>query len=212
MSRDVTLTDVLRAFLAEFSDGLNTAFVGRVTKYFPLTQVADIKPIVRKLRPDVQLGEESTVSIPTLPCVPIAWPGGGSTSITFDLSAGDVVLCIVTDRSIEDWQFLGTPDVIPQSDRRFDLSDVIAIPCIRPMVNPLPPTAYKPGSITMAFKNLCLGSSAAVDAMALASIVDAHLATIVTAFNLHTHGVVPVPIAPIAPLPSVGSSKVKVDG
>ncbi len=213
MSKDYNLTDVVNAFLDDFKDKLNTSFVGVVVSYNEITQEADIKPVVRKKRRNVQLGEESTVSIPTLLCVPIAWPGGDGSSIVSGLAKGDSVVCIVADRSIEDWQISGLADIFPLSDRRFDLSDVFAFPCIRPTVAPLLPTAYKKGSLVLAAAEILAGSSLATDPVALANLCMTWFGQIDVQLKLLLQiGLVPIPLTSAPPgTATVASTKLKAE-
>jgi hypothetical protein len=75
---------------------------------------------------------------PIVEDVPVVYPGGGGFFFTFDILPGSYVLLLFAERSIENWANLGGIGD-PQSTRKCDLSDAIAIPGLLPLPNILVP-------------------------------------------------------------------------
>ncbi|PIV98554.1 MAG: hypothetical protein COW42_13940 [Deltaproteobacteria bacterium CG17_big_fil_post_rev_8_21_14_2_50_63_7] len=131
----------------------------RVVLYNPATQLADVDPLL-----SVYIDGE-LVDPPTLRGVPVQWPRGGGGALTFPLVAGDVVYIIPAEVDLGPWEAseaAGAP-----TPRRFSLSDVVAIPGVSSRVQPLPATAYDPTAAVLSAAQVKLGSSAAVNPVAL---------------------------------------------
>jgi len=115
---------------------------------------------------------------PTLP-IPVIWPGG----ITWDLEEGEWGLCVFADRSIDEWAATGNQAITPADPRRFDVSDAIFIPGVKPPGDPLPSDAYASGAVVLwdrGTSDIRLGSSGAADFVALASRVNTEISRLWT--------------------------------
>jgi len=116
--------EALRVMLDGFRQSLHTAMLGEVVKYDPKTMTMDIQPstkgVIRK--PD---GTSETVKLPLLTGVPVSFPGGGGTTLTFPVKPGDPVMMTFAQRSSDAWnQSGGTQDQIDA--RSLDLADAVA--------------------------------------------------------------------------------------
>jgi hypothetical protein len=62
--------------------------------------------------------------------VPVLMPQGGGFQVKVPIAKGDVVLLVFSDRSLDIWKSKGG-EVDPVDFRQHDVSDAIAIPCLR---------------------------------------------------------------------------------
>lgn len=126
MSIKSTLVEALEAFLRAKLRDVNTSMPGRVEKYYPDTQTADIKPMLKT---------HANVEYPIIPDVPIMFPGGGGYKLTWPLVEGDSVSLLFAQASIDAWannaELLDRPNA-----NTFDLSDAVAFPGLLPMRAP----------------------------------------------------------------------------
>jgi hypothetical protein len=76
------------------------------------------------------MSKGSGESLPVITDVPVVFPGAGDYSVTFPIAKGDTVLLIFAEGSLDQWLTKGG-EVDPQDDRRFSLTDAIAIPSLR---------------------------------------------------------------------------------
>jgi hypothetical protein len=124
--RKLTLAGVLRQAQAQALAGLHTALPGQIEEYDYTTQRAKVKPLIQR-----QDADGTLESFPVIVDVPVVWPRSGGASLTFPVAAGDTVLLIFSERSLDWWLSMGG-DSAPGDPRRFDLSDAIAIPGLYP--------------------------------------------------------------------------------
>lgn len=118
---------------------LHTGLPAKVVSYDPSKQSAEVSPLLKRAYEDPEDPEATTVrTIPVISNVPVVFPAGGGWSLTYDLAPGDIVYLAFSERSLDRW--LEAPSgvaVDPVSARRFDLSDAVALPGLRPRSAPL---------------------------------------------------------------------------
>jgi hypothetical protein len=127
-TRSPTMAEVLKAAVAQGLADTHVALPGVVTKYNATTQRADVKPTVQLpyINDD---GSEGTDVLPVIPEVPVLWPRAGGFFLHLPMVAGDTVLLLICERSIDEWNLTsGKVDTDPKDFRKHDLSDAIAIP------------------------------------------------------------------------------------
>lgn len=115
---------------------VNVAVPAFITAYDETLQQATVQPIVRWRYKDVDGDTETELPAP-IAAVPVLFPQANGLAITFPVVAGDWVLLVVCDRSIDEWESTGAQDNTPQSARRHNMADAIAIPGVRPFSDPL---------------------------------------------------------------------------
>lgn len=126
-------------------------------------------------------GEETHRARPPVPRVPVQWQGA-----TWDLEAGDWGLAVFCDRSIDEWLQTGETSVEPADSRRFDVSDAVFLPGLRPFSDPLPAAAIGEGAVVLwdrGTSDLRLGSASATAYVALDTLVRAQLEALETALQ-----------------------------
>lgn len=123
---------------------LHTALPGRVESFDAAKQTVDVTPAVQSFA----LAEDGTriaYTLPVLADIPLVFPGAGGYRETFPVTAGDTVLLVFTEASLDVWQAQGGI-VDPQDRRRHHISDVVAIPGLHP--NPKPWTGVATDAAT----------------------------------------------------------------
>lgn len=226
--RDPTIVEGVQAVVQGERAEQRTAIPASVQSYDAATQRATVQAGVQ-----LQLQDGSTISEPVFANVPVAWPSAGGYSIHAPLSAGDEVLVVFAERSIDEWLAKGGYDRVALDTRRFSAQDAIVIPGLRSAPQALPTNARPAdaicvaaadgavrmeiragGVVTIFATEVRLGDDSAV-ALALADLVNTRLSSIKTAYDTHTHvappggGATAVPVPLIGALASVAATKAK---
>ena len=179
-----TLPDLLRRAFARAGSGEYRDIPGKVIAYNAATQTADVQPLV--LVPD----DGELRPITPVQGIQVRWPAGSTWSIVGELLPGDFGWIVPAGADIAAWRQLGTEHSPTATTRKGDFSDARFEPGSQPVSTPLASDAYAAGSLVIKAANLLLGTSAATDFVALASLVEAQLSAIetnLTALGSHTH-------------------------
>ena len=207
----------LLAEAADFTRGMiNVALPATVLAYDPARQTVTVKPSVSARVQEPNTGALVPVPIPAISNVPVAFPSAAGFSITWPLTIGDPVTLVFCDRSTDEWKSTGLPENVPLDVRRHDFTDAVAIPGGRPFPQALTADSYTPTGLVIKGLDIRLGSSAAVDFVALASLVLAELTAIKATFDAHVHtdsspALTTPPTVPMAAPGSVAATKVKAE-
>jgi hypothetical protein len=165
--------EILQSVTAAALKGVHTALPATVKSYDVATQVASVELVIQL--------EGQTV--PPLSDVPVVWPGGAAGFLHVPLAAGDPVLVVFSEEDFSKYWDTGSISA-PASLARHGLH-AIAIPGLRRAAAPLAVTA---GHVTLgAASELRLGADAASAFVALATLVDARIAALVSYINTHVH-------------------------
>lgn len=117
---------------------MHCALPAVVESYDKATQTVTVKPALRE-----RLFGGAYVELPLLSDVPVFFPGGAASGITFPVQKGDECLVVFSDSCIDAWyQYGGTQN--PVSLRRHDLSDGFAFIGFRSRKNALPSVSDTP--------------------------------------------------------------------
>lgn len=122
-----TAPDIFRDSVYSILANVHTSLPGIIVSYDPSTNKAQVQPALNK---NFTSGE---MPMPILQNVPIVFPK----NITFPINAGDYVLLIFSERSLDLWKSVGG-QVTPTDPRKFDLSDAMAIPGLMPFTESYP--------------------------------------------------------------------------
>lgn len=106
---------------------LNVSRPGRIDKYDPKTQKADVKPLVMDLTA-TRDGTELLEELPVIPSVPVMFLRGGGFFVSVPIAKGDLVTLLFSDRSLDN--YLSGRGVVTDPDdfRTHALADAVAIP------------------------------------------------------------------------------------
>lgn len=134
---EVSLTEVLEETMVKALQSMAGPVIGKVDSYDSASARVSITPLV----PLLVDGE--VVASPKLPSVPVAWPRSSTHAYTFPLGAGSYMELIPLGHDHSRWLVAGTEGQPPSDDRRFSLSDLVALPLApSPQSAPLDPTSY----------------------------------------------------------------------
>lgn len=126
---DIDLMDIIRTqFRIDMSD-VHTALPCKVVNVYQdnKQQKVDVVPSINNLMKD-GTGEPSMQILG----IPIIFPGSQSTLISFPINAGDTVLCIFAQRSMDNFK-IGSGEPTTANDmRKFSDQDAVAIPGLFP--------------------------------------------------------------------------------
>lgn len=103
---------------------LNCVKIGEIQSFDTMTQTASVKILSKKVN-EYNLNERELVDYTLLEQVPVVFPKGGSSYISYPVSVGDNCLLLFCDFELDGWWISGEarPSNFP---RRHDLSDAIA--------------------------------------------------------------------------------------
>lgn len=122
------MPQVLESVMTDRLADVHTAMPGSVESFDPVRQTANVKLLLKR-RVTRENGEVEDVSTGVAVNVPVVFPGAGGFRLVFPLNAGDGVLVVFAESSIDQWQSLGGEQ--PGGVRRFHLADAIALPGLR---------------------------------------------------------------------------------
>ncbi len=134
MSNTPALPRVLDAAVSNRIRALHVAMPAKVLSYDSSTQKISAQPLIQRGYRD-ESGERQTEDLPVINNVPVCFPGAGAISITWPIAAGDTVLLVFSDFSLDRWLERGGV-VDPGDDRAHTLTDAIAIPGLRDFAHP----------------------------------------------------------------------------
>jgi hypothetical protein len=170
-----TLTSRIRAEIDDDRQTLHTAMPARVESYDATYGRASVQPLLKRIDID-ENGDRVVTSYPVINEVPVVFPGSGGWRIRFPITAGDVVLLLFAEGSLDRWLQRGG-EVDPGDSRRHDINDAFAIPGLMPFAgagNGSPMIEFTASEIKAG------GSAALAKADALSKFMDALTAAIST--------------------------------
>lgn len=129
MSHTPTLVDVIQSLAESRLADLHVAMPATVLSYDASNQSITAQPSVKRGYRDDD-GVRQVEALPPITNVPVVFPGSGGFRVTFPVQAGDTVLLVFSEQSLDKWLVTGTHSD-PGDDRRFAMSDAIAIPGLR---------------------------------------------------------------------------------
>lgn len=127
-----TLQTLLKSAFDHEIANIHTALPGHIVKYDPSLQKAEVMPNIQKKYYNGEVKD-----MPIISNVPIVFPRSSKSFIKFPLDIDDGVLLIFSERALERWLSVGGV-VEPGVNRKFDISDCIAIPGLYSFADPIP--------------------------------------------------------------------------
>lgn len=121
-----TLPEVLKVSVQRALSEMHTCLPGKIESFDHKTQKASVLPLIKK-----KYRDGKAESMPVIQNVPVVFPRCSKGSFTFPLEAGDGVLLVFSERSMERFLAQGGEQE-PGDTRKFDLTDAIAIPGLFP--------------------------------------------------------------------------------
>lgn len=199
-ARAYTLANVVDYRVERRLADVHTAIPARVLAYDATKQKVDVQPLVMVTYTDED-DQPVTVQLPVVTEVPVMFPGAGGYRITFPIKAGDqdgdTVLLVFAEASIDVWLANGGT-VDPRDDRRFHLTDGIALVGLRDFAHAL--ASARSDAMTLGDdaglqlhidgSKVQIGTNVAadLDAVALATATRNAINDLRTFVASHTHG------------------------
>lgn len=114
-------TQAIRKNIESMINGVHTAFPGRIEKYDPEKNLANVQPVMKYKKPNGDI-----IDYPLLTGVPVWFPQtfGQKSTIVYPVKQGDECLVIIAERPIDFWM-LGKET---KTDLMFDLTEAVCIP------------------------------------------------------------------------------------
>lgn len=137
VSATPTTAEVIRVAMEALLVGKFKCRPGRVESYDAARQVVSAKPMLKR-RLAAAGGQEIVESMQVVSDVPVMFPRSRSFFVSFPLEAGDYVLLVGVDQSID--AFVASQegtDVDPDDFRWWDATDVVAFPGFWPAASAL---------------------------------------------------------------------------
>lgn len=135
-SRSPDDTELLNLAIESWLFDVHTCMPGRIDSYDPKTQMATVKPLVKRriLHGD---GSESLEVIPPITNVPVTFLRAAGFFMSFPIEKGDLVTLHFCTNSIDNYMAGEGEDTDPDEFRHHDLSDAIAVPGFYPFKLPI---------------------------------------------------------------------------
>lgn len=176
-----THADLLDRGIAKRVSAIHVALPGRVEAYDPLTQQAEVQPLIQEAFPNTDAnGARTAVRKPKITSVPICFPGTGQWRMTWPINVGDTVMLIFSSSSLDAWLAIGG-EVDPNDERHHDISDAMAYPGLFDFSHV--PTAAPMNAMVLHAVQLLLGGPNAIDPL----IRKSDLTTLISMLTSHTH-------------------------
>jgi hypothetical protein len=121
----MTLEEAIRQIVDSYMQSVHTAIPAVITSYDSKKQSAQIRPLINQT-----YFNGKSIALPIIVNVPIIFPHNKICGLKFPLKVGDTVLAIFSESCLERWLSSDSGAVDMGYNRRFDLSDAIAIPCV----------------------------------------------------------------------------------
>lgn len=177
-----TQADILRQQQQGALASLDVILPGEIVTYDAATQTASVKVAIKggyKGRDGQPVYEDR----PTLSSIPVCFPVGDGTSITWKLKAGTRVLILCGSRSLDEWKANGISGLVARDARRHQLQDAFCLPQLPCPADPIPAEGVDPEAMVIRAPMLKLGDNTASDFVALAPAVMTYLSAMTTYLN-----------------------------
>jgi len=207
---DPARVDVMKDYVRSEKASMRTVLPAKVLSYDKKNQKAKVQPVIVMSHHNED-GERETREPNPIQGVPVLFPQSKNAgfSITWPLKPGDWVKLSFASHSLDKWLASGADSVTPEDERRFDFSDAICEPGIRPFADSLPSEAVDSDAGVIRTPELHIGKSEPNDWIALAKKTKSTINSLITTlnnfitgiYNTHTHQQV-MPLIPISPGPT----------
>lgn len=204
------LLDILTLFERNLLNDISTCFPGRIEEYDPVTQTADIQPLIQ--RPVISEDDRTKHKWETRPIIPrvkVIQPRTANAYIHLPVAVGDIVLVVCCEQDLGHWQAGdgALSHTLTAEESRFHSSNAVAIVGLYPDGRKLTAVTeankdeirvgfqggatlrMKPGGdvIVETAGIVTLGGEAGAQFVARADRVDAAISELRTKFTTHVH-------------------------
>ena len=125
---DYSLTGHMQSVVDRFAGDLHTCLPARIIGIDYKTQKATVQPLIKMRYTDAGSNPEGLVDMSSIPSVPLIFPSSKFATMTFPVKAGDLVLLVFSQRSVDTFKYSdGSAPVDPNDYRMHDYTDAFAI-------------------------------------------------------------------------------------
>lgn len=216
MSAAPSEAEFLRRIMDARVSQIHTSIPGKVVTYDTALQTCKISISIKDFVP-TEDGDVVSEEAAELVNVPVLFPGGGDFQMVWTLQPGDHVLVVFAERATSAWRLSG--EQAEAGDvRRHSLNGAFAIPCIRPITDPITNLLPNATVVSVPSGGIVFGNALLAQFLARADKVDAALNVLFTWANAHVHtGVTTGPgssgstATPCPAIPPTAATKVKAE-
>lgn len=185
------LAQLLRGKIDQRFDDVHISMPGRVEAYDIAKQKVSVQPLIRRGYID-ERGERATELLPVVHEVPVEFFGAGDYALTFPIAKGMTCRLQCGMPSLDRWLVRGG-EVDPEDERRFALSDAVAVFGMRDFAHALanlPSDAWVMSAPTNA--RILLGSVFAAEPPIKGTAHNSAVSAFLTALSTYVTGIKPV--------------------
>jgi phage baseplate assembly protein gpV len=125
---DYSLTGHMQSVVDRFAGDLHTCLPARIIGLDYKTQKATVQPLIKMRYTDAGSNPDGLVDMSSIPSVPLIFPSSKFATMTFPVKAGDLVLLVFSQRSVDTFKYSdGSAPIDPNDYRMHDYSDAFAI-------------------------------------------------------------------------------------
>ncbi len=115
-SRTVALTQFMRAVIESRIAEINVSLPCKVLSYDKSKNTVKLQPLLKRRRRKTVDGSMTATEIPSFQNVPVAFQHCNGGWMTLPLAAGDVGMCVFSQRSLSEWMGKSAGEVVDPSD------------------------------------------------------------------------------------------------
>lgn len=127
----IPLYEVIDSHIKRLKNSIHTSIPATVTKVN--TEGDNITTISASIVVNKVYSTGDIYKRPDINNIPLLYPSSSDFSLTFPVKVGDTVLLLFSQEDISTFIFEGSTGSNPNTLRKFDINDPIAIPCIHPV-------------------------------------------------------------------------------
>lgn len=129
----ITTYDVIDSHIQRLKSQMYTSLPAVITKVN--TEGDKITTISASLVVNKVYSTGDIYKRPDIENIPLLYPSSTGFSITYPVKVGDIVLLLFTQEDMSKCIFEGSTSDNPNTLRKFDINDAIAIPCVQPVTS-----------------------------------------------------------------------------
>lgn len=133
MAKEYTLPDLVEAIVEHSLWDLHTCLPAKIITIDYAQQKATVQPLIKERNRDAKANDKGLQDMPVIQGVPVVFPSANTGILTFPIKAGDIVLVVFAERSVDNFVFSdGTKPVDPDDFRKHNYTDAFCIAGLYP--------------------------------------------------------------------------------
>jgi len=133
MAKEYTLPDLVEAIVEHSLWDLHTCLPAKIITIDYAQQKATVQPLIKERNRDAKANDKGLQDMPVIQGVPVVFPSANTGILTFPIKAGDIVLVVFAERSVDNFVFSdGAKPVDPDDFRKHNYTDAFCIAGLYP--------------------------------------------------------------------------------